>query len=93
MTDTLLLVIIALLTVNVLFVGIYIVLVLKEVRQTVLKLNRILDSFSAISNAIATPIAQAPGVVSAIVEGIKAAKSIQEVMSGKKEDKQSGTTL
>ena len=89
MTDTLLLVIIALLTVNVLFVGIYIVLVLKEVRQTVLKLNRILDSFSAISNAIATPIAQAPGVVSAIVEGIKAAKSIQEVMSGKKEDKQS----
>jgi len=93
MTDTLLLVIIALLTVNVLFVGVYIVLVLKEVRQTVLKLNRILDSFSAISNAIATPIAQAPGVVSAIVEGIKAAKSIQEVMSGKKEDKQSGTTL
>ena len=93
MTDTLLLVIIALLTVNVLFVGIYIVLVLKEVRQTVLKLNRILDSFSAISNAIATPIAQAPGVVSAIVEGIKAAKSIQEVMSGKKEDKQSGTTV
>ena len=67
MTDTLLLVIIALLTVNVLFVGIYIVLVLKEVRQTVLKLNRILDSFSAISNAIASTIAQAPGEVSAIV--------------------------
>ncbi|MEX1061505.1 MAG: hypothetical protein WEC39_00085 [Patescibacteria group bacterium] len=93
MTDTLLLVIIALLTVNVLFVGVYIVLVLKEVRQTVLKANRILDSFSAITSAIAQPIAQAPGVVSAIVEGIKAAKSIQEIMSGKKEDKQNGTTL
>ena len=93
MTDTLLLVIIALLTVNVLFVGVYIVLVLKEVRQTVLKLNRILDSFSAISSAIATPIAQAPGVVSAIVEGIKAAKTLQEVMGGKKEERQNGTTL
>lgn len=93
MTDTLLLVIIALLTVNVLFVGVYIVLVLKEVRQTVQKFNRILDSFSLISNAIAQPISQAPGVVSAIMEGIKAVKSFQEVMAGHKRDKTNGTTL
>ena len=87
-TDTLLLVIIALLTVNILFVGVYIVLVLKEVRQSVLKINQILDSFSAISNAISQPISQAPGIVSSVVEGIKAAKQLQHVFGGKNDEQQ-----
>lgn len=84
MTDTLLLVIISLLAVNILFVGVYIVLVLKEVRQAVAKINQILGSFAAVSNAIAHPVSQAPGIVSAIVEGVKTARTIQDTLAKRK---------
>lgn len=87
MTETLLLVIIALLTVNILFVGVYIVLVLKEVRQAITKMNKILDSFSTISSAIANPVSSASGFFSAIVEGVKAFHQIQDtVLKHKNED-------
>lgn len=86
MTETLLLVVIALLTVNILFVGVYIVLVLKEVRQSITKINQILDSFAAISSAVATPIAGASGAVTAITEGAKALRKIREVAKHKKEN-------
>lgn len=91
MTETLLLVIIALLTVNILFVGVYIVLVLKEVRQAIAKMNQILDSFSTISSAIANPVSSASGFFSAIVEGVKAFRQIQDavVKHKNKEDDES----
>lgn len=91
MTDTLLLVVIALLAANVLLVGVYIVLVLKEVRQSVVRINQILDSFATISNAISHPISQAPGIISAVTEGIRAVKSVQEMVGhGKGEDGRNG---
>jgi len=86
MTETLLLVVIALLTVNILFVGVYIVLVLKEVRQAVSKMNQILDSFSTISTAIANPVSSASGFFSAVVEGVKAFHKIQDVVGSHKEE-------
>ncbi len=88
MTETLLLVIIALLTVNILFVGVYIVLVLKEVRQAIAKMNQILDSFSTISSAIANPVSSASGFFSAIVEGVKAFHQIQGTVLKHKESKE-----
>jgi len=88
MTETLLLIIIALLTVNILFVGVYIVLVLKEVRQAIAKMNQILDSFSTISTAIANPVSSASGFFSAIVEGVKAFHQIQNTVMKKKPDKE-----
>jgi len=94
MTDTLLLVVIALLAVNILFVGTYIVLVLKEVRKSVTTINRILDSVAAVSNAIAHPMTQAPGMVAAIVDGIKAARTIQDAVAKRKNkvEKENGST-
>ena len=91
MTETLLLVIIALLTVNILFVGVYIVLVLKEVRQAIAKMNQILDSFSTISSAIANPVSSASGFFSAVVEGVKAFHQIQDTVLGHKREKEDGT--
>ncbi len=79
MTDTLLVLIIALLTVNLLFVGVYIVLVLKEVRNTVVKMNEILDSISAISAAVATPVVGAAGAVTAFTEGLRAYNKLKDV--------------
>ncbi|GMR19213.1 MAG: hypothetical protein BMS9Abin34_344 [Patescibacteria group bacterium] len=88
MTDTILLVAIALLTVNILLVGVYIVLVLKEVRQSVVKVNQILDSFSAISSAISHPISKAPGTISAVIEGVKAFRTLQETLQKRKDRKE-----
>jgi len=79
MTETLLVLIIALLTVNLLFVGVYIVLVLKEVRSTVIKMNEILESISAISAAVATPVVGAAGAVTAFTEGLKAFNKLQSI--------------
>lgn len=87
MTDTLLVLIIALLSVNLIFVGVYIVLVLKEVRSAVVKMNEILESISAISAAVATPVVGAAGAVSAFSEGLKAFHKLQSIRKrGKKKE-------
>jgi hypothetical protein len=79
MTETLLILIIALLSVNLIFVGIYIVLVLKEVRGAIARMNEILESISAISAAVATPVVGAAGAVSAFTEGLKAFNKLQSI--------------
>lgn len=82
MTETLLVLIIALLTVNLLFVGVYIVLVLKEVRSTITKMNEILESVSAISAAVATPVVGAAGAVTAFTQGLKAYNKLKNIREG-----------
>lgn len=88
-TQTLLVIIIALLSANLIFVGIYIVLILKEVRQTVTKINEILDSASAVSTAMATPIVGASGAINAFSEGVKAFKFLKDLRNrrGRKKEK------
>lgn len=83
-TQTLLVIIIALLSANLIFVGIYIVLILKEVRATVKKINDILDSASVVSHAVATPIAGASGAISAFSEGVKAFRLLRNLKESKK---------
>lgn len=82
-TQTLLVIIIALLSANLIFVGIYIVLILKEVRTSVTKINQILDSASVVSSAVATPIAGASGAISAFSEGIRAFRALKDLRSKK----------
>ena len=79
MAETLLILIIALLSVNLIFVGIYIVLVLKEVRSAIARMSEILESISAISAAVATPVVGAAGAVSAFTEGLKAFNKLQSI--------------
>jgi hypothetical protein len=79
MTETLLVVIIALLSANLLFVGVYIVLVLKEVRSAVVRMNEILESISAISSAVATPVVGAAGAVTAFTQGLKAYNKLKNI--------------
>ncbi len=88
MTETLLVIIIALLAANLLFVGVYIVLVLKEVRSTLVKLNEIMDNISAISSAVANPLTGTSGTLSAIVEGIKAINQLRSLRQETKEEEE-----
>lgn len=84
MTEILLLIVIGLLTVNILFVGVYIVLVLKEVRAAVAKMNQLLDSLSSISQAVAGPVASATGAMTAVAAGVKAFRKLKEIVQGEK---------
>lgn len=78
-TQTLLVLILLLLTINVLFVGVYIVLVLKEVRGSVLKVNRILDTFSDLSAAVSRPIVGLSGAVEGFAEGLKIFRAVKNI--------------
>lgn len=71
--------ILALLTANLLFVGVYVVLVLKELRETIRKANSVLDDVQSVSSLVTNPISSIAGVVSAVAEGYKTVKSISSL--------------
>lgn len=70
-TNSLLVLIIGLLTLNLLFVGVYIVLVLKEVRESVRKVNLILDNANRVSASVSTPIVGMSGMLMGVLQGMK----------------------
>jgi sensor domain CHASE-containing protein len=62
-------------------IGIHIVLVLKEARQSVKKSNEILDNVGEVTNAVATPVATIAGIVSGFADSLKAVKSVSSLFS------------
>lgn len=78
-TESLLVIILVLLTANLLFVGVYIVLVLKEVRTSIIKMNSILDTANQVTNALSTPVIGFTGAVAGVIEGLKAFKAIKSL--------------
>lgn len=76
-TQFLLVLIIGLLSVNLLFVGVYIVLVLKEVRESIRKFNQILETAHQLTHSLATPVMTAAGTVNAFMQGLKAVQTLK----------------
>jgi len=76
-TQFLLVFIIGLLTINLLFVGVYIVLVLKEVRNSIVKLNEILETANQLTRSLASPVITAAGTLEAFMQGIKAVQTLK----------------
>ena len=74
LNSTLLIVILGVLSVNVLFVGIYIVLVLREVRNSISKLNRIIETVDGVVSSVAAPILGASAAVTALTKSSKLLK-------------------
>jgi len=70
-TNSLLILVIALLTLNLLFVGVYIVLVLKDVRESVRRFNFILDQIGKVSESVSAPIVSTSGALLGFMEGLK----------------------
>ena len=83
-TQTLLVIVIALLAVNLIFVGFYIVLILKEVRTSITKMNTFLDTVNEVGDAVADPIVGASGAVSAFTQGLKTFGIIKKLIANKK---------
>lgn len=66
--------ILAIITVTLVAVGIYVVLVLKELRETIQKVNLIVEDVEHLTDAISHPM----NIISSIVQGFKAVKSLRE---------------
>ncbi len=76
-TQFLLVFIIGLLSINLLFVGVYIVLVLKEVRNSIQKFNEILETANQLTRSLAAPVMTAAGTVEAAIQGFRAVQILR----------------
>lgn len=68
--------ILAVLTVNLIAVGIYVILVLKDFRETIKKANSVLDNVHEVTDMVANPITSLAGIIAGVSQGVKAIKSI-----------------
>jgi uncharacterized protein YoxC len=84
--QTILIFILGILTINLIIVGVYIILVLREFRQTVKKANYVLDNVNGFTDALTNPIATIAGIISGVTESVKAVKQISSLMD--KENKE-----
>ena len=76
-TQFLLVLIIGLLSVNLLFVGVYIILVLKEVRNSITKFNEILETANQLTKSLAAPVITAAGTLEALLHGFKTVQTLK----------------
>ena len=65
--------ILAVLTVVLVGVGIYVILVLKEFRETIQKANLIIDDVENLTNVVSNPLS----IITGVIEGIKTVKSLK----------------
>ncbi|OGC70336.1 hypothetical protein A2415_05170 [candidate division WWE3 bacterium RIFOXYC1_FULL_39_7] len=80
--QTILVFLLAILTVNLIAVGIYVILVLKEFRETVKKANMVLDNVHEVTDAVASPITSIAGIIAGVTESVKAVKAISSLIDG-----------
>jgi prophage DNA circulation protein len=82
--QTVLILILILLTINLIAVGIYVLLVLKEFRETVRKANMVLDDVHEVTDAVANPITTIAGIFSGVTQSVNAVKSISSLLDSSK---------
>ena len=78
--------ILALLTINLVVVGVYLILGLKEFRETIKKTNSVLDNVQSLSNVVSNPLTLLTGFMSAVVQGYNAVKSINTIRGDRKKE-------
>lgn len=81
-----LIVILAILTINLIAVGIYVILVLRDFRETVKKANEVLDNVHQVTDIVANPITTIAGIIAGVTKGVRAVKAISSLVEGKDED-------
>lgn len=78
--DSIALIIIFLLTLNLLVVGTYVVLVLKEVRRTMQTVNRALETVDTVADSFVRPIVGASGFLTGLTHGLSALKDVRDAL-------------
>lgn len=76
LTQVILVVVITTLTILLTFIGIQVVYILKDFRETIKRLNKVIDHAEAISAAVVRPITG----ISSLVEGIQSSVKIAELL-------------
>lgn len=84
--QTILIFILMLLALNLIGVGVYVVLVLKEFRETLKKANLVLDNVHDVTDVVANPITTIAGLIAGVSQGVKAVKSISSLMGDTKKE-------
>lgn len=84
--QTILIFILALLTVNLIAVGIYVIMVLRDFRETIKKANEVLDNVHDVTDIVANPITSIAGIIAGVTKGVKAVKAISSLVSSKDEE-------
>lgn len=88
--QTILVFILGILTINLIAVGIYVILVLREFRETVKKANYVLDNVNGFTDAIVNPISTIAGIISGVTESVRAVKQISSLMDSSEKDENKG---
>ena len=70
----LLIFILAILTVTLVVVGIYVVFVLKDLRETIQKTNTILSDVESLTNAVSNPVS----IITGAIKGFNAFKNLRK---------------
>lgn len=78
--------ILSLLTINLIVVGVYVVLVLKELRQTIQRANGILDNAEDFTGFLTNPLGSFSGIIDAVVGGFKAVQEVRSIRSLRDDD-------
>lgn len=84
LTQVLLVIIITVLTVLLSFIGIQIFYILKEIKKTIEKVNKMLDDAGVITESIAQPIAGLGGMLDGLKSSVKAIDAIGSFLSRRK---------
>jgi hypothetical protein len=83
--QVLLVTVVVILTLLLVILGIQVLLILKELKETIMKINKVLDDAGIISESVSTPIAS----MSSILSGVKTGMSILTLFKKKKKAKNS----
>lgn len=73
--------ILSLLTINLIIVGVYVILVLRELRETIKKANTILDGAENVTEFLSNPFSSLSGIVDAVIKGYKAVQEVRSIRS------------
>lgn len=89
-TATLFTIVIIIVTIILVAVGVYLVLVLHEARQSLRKINHVLDHLESvvdiIDTKIARPASSLSGILVAVKEGLEIVRSFKKNIRGEAED-------
>ncbi len=84
--QSILIFILALLSVNLIAVGVYVILVLREFKDTLKKANQVLDNVHEVTDAVANPVTTIAGIISGVTQSVKAVKSISSLIGDTKKE-------
>ncbi|MFA6982295.1 MAG: hypothetical protein WC243_04745 [Patescibacteria group bacterium] len=87
-TDLLLIIVISLLTMNLLLVGVFVALLLKDMRKLLQKSGLILDDVHAVTGIASKPVGILLSIMSGLMEGVKVVNSVRNERRSSKERKE-----